>query len=77
MILNTSAVVESVGRGAICRVRAADGRTVLCKICGKMARGGRGRSISIVPGDRVKIRLSPPDFARGLILWRLDAKAAA
>ncbi len=31
-----------------------------------------GRPTSIVTGDRVTVKLAPPDYARGVITWRLD-----
>ena len=40
--------------------------TVLATISGKM----RKRYIRILPGDRVKVELSPYDLTRGRITWR-------
>ena len=34
------------------------------------ARGGWPTSIAT--GDRVAVKLAPPDYARGVITWRLD-----
>ena len=34
------------------------------------ARGGR--PIKVTAGDRVAVKLAPPDYARGVITWRPD-----
>ena len=72
MILLTSGIVESVGRSALCHVNLADERRALCQIAGRMRRGGKGRGITIAPGDKVMVKLAPPDYARGVITWRPD-----
>jgi len=52
------------------RVKLDNGHLVLAHISGKM----RQRYIRIVPGDRVKIELSPYDLEKGRITYRLPAK---
>jgi translation initiation factor IF-1 len=42
------------------------GRIVLAHICGKMRR----HYIKILPGDKVKVELSPYDLTRGRIMYR-------
>lgn len=70
--LETSAVVASVNRGALCTVNIDGGMTALCKISGKMQRhAGRGTRINVAPGDKVRVKLAPPDYQRGIITWRL------
>jgi translation initiation factor IF-1 len=49
------------------RVQLEDGHSVLAKISGKM----RKHYIRILPGDRVKVELSPYDLTRGRITFRL------
>jgi translation initiation factor IF-1 len=49
------------------RVQLEDGHSVLAKISGKM----RKHYIRILPGDRVKVELSPYDLSRGRITFRL------
>jgi translation initiation factor IF-1 len=48
------------------RVRINDGHEVLAKISGKM----RKHYIRILPGDKVKVELSPYDLTRGRITYR-------
>ena len=49
------------------RVRLDSGQDVLAKISGKM----RKHYIRILPGDRVKVELSPYDLTRGRITFRM------
>lgn len=59
-------VVEAVG-GSKFRVQMDGGEHIaLCTIGGKL----RKHYIRIVPGDRVKIELSPYDLTRGRIVYR-------
>jgi translation initiation factor IF-1 len=48
------------------RVQIDGGHDVLAKISGKM----RKNYIRILPGDRVKVELSPYDLSRGRITYR-------
>jgi translation initiation factor IF-1 len=48
------------------RVKLETGQDVLAKISGKM----RKNYIRILPGDKVKIELSPYDLTRGRITYR-------
>jgi translation initiation factor IF-1 len=48
------------------RIRVDGGHEVLAKISGKM----RKNYIRILPGDRVKVELSPYDLSRGRITYR-------
>ena len=49
------------------RVELEGGQQVLAKISGKMRR----HYIRLLPGDRVKVELSPYDLTRGRITFRL------
>ncbi len=51
---------------AMFRVELANGHKVLAHISGKM----RMNFIRILPGDRVKVELSPYDLSRGRITYR-------
>jgi len=42
------------------------GHEVLAHVCGKI----RMNFVKILPGDRVKVELSPYDLTRGRIMWR-------
>lgn len=52
---------------AMFRVELENGHKVLAHISGKM----RKHFIRILPGDRVKVELSPYDLDRGRITYRL------
>ena len=49
------------------RVELEDGIVVLCHLSGKM----RMNFIKILPGDRVRIEMTPYDQAKGRIIRRL------
>ena len=48
------------------RVELENGHEVLAHVAGKM----RKNFIRIVPGDRVKVEVSPYDLTRGRIIYR-------
>jgi translation initiation factor IF-1 len=48
------------------RVEIDNGHILLAHICGKM----RMHYIKILPGDKVKVELSPYDLTRGRITYR-------
>jgi translation initiation factor IF-1 len=49
------------------RVELENGHRVLAHVSGKM----RKHFIRILPGDKVKVELSPYDLSRGRIVYRL------
>jgi translation initiation factor IF-1 len=51
---------------AMFRVQLDNGHKVLAHISGKM----RMHYIKILPGDKVRVELSPYDLARGRIVYR-------
>jgi translation initiation factor IF-1 len=52
---------------AVFRVELTEGgHIILAHICGKM----RMHYIKILPGDKVKVELSPYDLSRGRIVYR-------
>lgn len=48
------------------RVKLEDGRIILCHLSGKM----RIHYIRILPGDKVKVEMSPYDQTKGRIVYR-------
>ena len=65
-IVLEGAVVEALPN-AMFRVQLDTGHEVLAHVSGKM----RVNFIRILPGDRVKVELSPYDLTRGRIIYRL------
>lgn len=59
-------VVVEVLPGTMFRVKLANGHTLLSHISGKM----RKNFIRIVPGDKVKLEISPYDLTKGRITFR-------
>ncbi len=59
-------VTEALPNGLF-RVKLDTGHEVLAHLSGKM----RVHFIRIVPGDRVKVELTPYDLTRGRIIYRL------
>lgn len=58
-------VIESLPN-TLFRVELGDGRVVLCHLSGKM----RMHYIRILPGDKVKLEMTPYDEAKGRIVYR-------
>lgn len=66
-VIETEAVVLETLPSAMFKVKLANGRVILAHISGRM----RMNFIRILPGDRVKIELTPYDLSRGRIIYRL------
>lgn len=49
------------------RVKVDDGKVILCHLSGKM----RINYIRILPGDRVRVEMTPYDLNKGRIIFRL------
>nr|BDW46179.1 translational initiation factor 1 [Marchantia emarginata subsp. cuneiloba] len=64
-------VIESLPNATF-RVNLDNGCIVLTHISGKIRRN----YIRILPGDRVKVELSPYDLTKGRITYRLRAKSS-
>jgi translation initiation factor IF-1 len=58
-------IIESLPN-AMFKVEIEGGHIILAHICGKM----RMHYIKILPGDKVKLELSPYDLRRGRITYR-------
>lgn len=59
-------VVKEVLPNTLFRVEVEGGRLVLCHLSGKM----RIHFIKILPGDKVRIEMTPYDRERGRIIFR-------
>jgi translation initiation factor IF-1 len=59
-------VVEALPNATF-RVELPNGHKVLATVCGKM----RMHFIRILPGDKVKMELTPYDLTRGRITFRI------
>ncbi len=58
-------VIESLGN-AMFRVELENGHVIIAHISGKM----RMHYIRILPGDKVKLEMSPYDLSKGRIIFR-------
>ena len=58
-------IVESLSN-AMFRVELEIGQKIICNIAGKM----RMHYIKILPGDKVKVEMSPYDLTKGRIVFR-------
>lgn len=73
---NTKEVIEVIGTvleplpNAMFRVELENGHVILGHISGKM----RMHYIKILPGDKVKIEMTPYDLTKGRITFRLDER---
>ncbi|MGB5161738.1 MAG: translation initiation factor IF-1 [Thermoanaerobaculia bacterium] len=65
--IEVEAVVVEPLPNAMFRVELENGHQVLAHVSGKM----RKHFIRILPGDRVRVELSPYDLSRGRIVYRL------
>lgn len=65
--VEVEATVTETLPNAMFRVELENGHGVLAHISGKM----RKHFIRILPGDRVRVELSPYDLSRGRIVYRL------
>jgi translation initiation factor IF-1 len=65
-LIETEGIVIEALPNATFRVELENGHKVLAHISGKM----RMHYIKILPGDRVKIQISPYDLNRGRIVYR-------
>lgn len=59
-------VVKEALPNTLFRVELPEGNTILCHLSGKM----RMHYIKILPGDRVKVEMTPYDKERGRITYR-------
>ncbi|MGB9706689.1 MAG: translation initiation factor IF-1 [Microgenomates group bacterium] len=60
-------VVTEALPNAMFRVKITDGRIILCHLAGKL----RMYRIKVMPGDKVKIQMTPYDQTKGRIIYRI------
>ena len=65
--IEVEGVIQEALPNAMFRVELHNGHSILGHISGKM----RKHYIRILPGDKVKVELSPYDLTRGRITFRL------
>ena len=63
----TEGTVNTALPNAMFRVELDDGPEILCNLSGNM----RKNFIRVLPGDRVRVEMSPYDLTRGRISTRL------
>ncbi len=59
-------VVEELLPSATFKVTLDNGHEILCHLSGKM----RMNKIRLIPGDRVRVEISPYDLTKGRITYR-------
>ncbi|MEG1706383.1 MAG: translation initiation factor IF-1 [Clostridia bacterium] len=65
-VIEVEGVVTEALRNATFVVKLTNGHMITAYISGKL----RIHSIKILPGDAVKIEMSPYDLTKGRIVWR-------
>ncbi len=66
-VIETEAEIVETLPSAMFKVKLANGKIILAHVSGRM----RKYFIRILPGDRVRIELSPYDLSRARITYRL------
>ncbi|AHH12183.1 Bacterial Protein Translation Initiation Factor 1 (IF-1) [Borrelia hermsii YBT] len=64
--IETEGIVKESLPNTMFRVELKNGHVILAHLSGKM----RKHFIKIVPGDKVKVELSPYDLTKGRIVYR-------
>lgn len=65
-VIEVEGVVSEALPNTLFKVKLENGHEVLAHISGKL----RMNYIKILPGDKVKVELSPYDLSKGRITWR-------
>ena len=65
-VIEVEGVVIEALRNAEFRVRLSNGHEITAYVSGKL----RIHSIRVLPGDAVKLEMSPYDLTKGRIVWR-------
>ena len=65
-LIKQDGVIQEALSNAMFRVKLENGHEILATISGKM----RMHYIKILPGDRVKLEMSPYDLTKGRITYR-------
>jgi translation initiation factor IF-1 len=66
-VIEVEGVVTDALPNAMFKVQLENGHEVLSHVSGKL----RMNYIRIVPGDKVKLEISPYDLSKGRITWRV------
>ena len=66
-VIEVEGVVTDALPNAMFKVQLENGHEVLSHVSGKL----RLNYIRIVPGDKVKLEMSPYDLSKGRITWRV------
>ena len=66
-VIEVEGVVTDALPNAMFKVQLENGHEVLAHVSGKL----RMNYIRIVPGDKVKLEMSPYDLTKGRITWRV------
>ena len=72
-VIEFEGIIKESLPNAMFRVELENGHLVLAHISGKI----RKNFIKILPGDKVKVELTPYDLNRGRITFRVQEKRAA
>ncbi|MDE5619251.1 MAG: translation initiation factor IF-1 [Ruminococcus sp.] len=67
-VIEVEGVVTDALPNAMFKVQLENGHEVLAHVSGKL----RMNYIRIVPGDKVKLEMSPYDLSKGRITWRVN-----
>jgi translation initiation factor IF-1 len=65
-VIEIIGVVEELMPSTLFRVKLENGHEILAHLSGKM----RMNKIRLLPGDRVKVELTPYDLSKGRIVYR-------
>ncbi len=66
-VIEVEGIVTDALPNAMFKVQLENGHEVLSHVSGKL----RMNYIRIVPGDKVKLEMSPYDLSKGRITWRV------
>ena len=65
-VIEAEGVIVEALKGAKFKVKLSNGFTITAYVSGKL----KMNYIKIIPGDSVKIEMSPYDLTKGRIVWR-------
>ena len=65
-VIEVDGIVSEALPNTLFKVKLENGHEILAHISGKL----RMNYIKILPGDKVKVELSPYDLTKGRITWR-------
>jgi len=69
-VIELTGIVKEALPNATFKVELDNGFEILAYVCGKM----RMNFIRVMPGDKVKVELSPYDLTKGRIVYRFSSK---